>query len=216
MHKLQLNGGKEMTQDKWLDWAVRLQAIAQTGLAYGKDVYDIERFEEVRQIAAEMLVEPSGQPLEVVKELFCNESGYQTPKLDTRAAIFQDNKILLVQENDGLWSLPGGWCDVDQSVKDNVIKEVKEEAGLEVEAKRVVAILDKHKNNPAKSAHRVTKVFILCKVIGGEFQPNLETIGSAYFELNDLPQLSLGRNTPEQIALCFEACHAKHWETRFD
>lgn len=216
MHKLQLNGGKEMTQGKWLDWAVRLQAIAQTGLAYGKDVYDIERFEEVRQIAAEMLVEPSGQPLEVVKELFCNESGYQTPKLDTRAAIFQDNKILLVQENDGLWSLPGGWCDVDQSVKDNVIKEVKEEAGLEVEAERVVAILDKHKNNPAKSAHRVTKVFILCKVIGGEFQPNLETIGSAYFELNDLPQLSLGKNTPEQIALCFEASHAKHWETRFD
>ncbi|HFI0666691.1 TPA: NUDIX hydrolase N-terminal domain-containing protein [Streptococcus suis] len=208
-----------MTQDKWLDWAVRLQAIAQTGLAYGKDVYDIERFEEVRQIAAEMLVEPSGQPLEVVKELFCNESGYQTPKLDTRAAIFQDNKILLVQENDGLWSLPGGWCDVDQSVKDNVIKEVKEvkeEAGLEVEAERVVAILDKHKNNPAKSAHRVTKVFILCKVIGGEFQPNSETIGSAYFELNDLPQLSLGKNTPEQIALCFEASHAKHWETRFD
>ncbi|HFI0504613.1 TPA: NUDIX hydrolase N-terminal domain-containing protein [Streptococcus suis] len=205
-----------MTQDKWLDWAVRLQAIAQTGLAYGKDVYDIERFEELRKIAAEMLVEPSGQPLEVVKELFCNESGYQTPKLDTRAAIFQDNKILLVQENDGLWSLPGGWCDVDQSVKDNVIKEVKEEAGLEVEAERVVAILDKHKNNPAKSAQRVTKVFILCKVIGGEFQPNLETIGSAYFELNDLPQLSLGKNTPEQIALCFEACHAKHWETRFD
>ncbi|HFU3820889.1 TPA: NUDIX hydrolase N-terminal domain-containing protein [Streptococcus suis] len=205
-----------MTQDKWLDWAVRLQAIAQTGLAYGKDVYDIERFEELRKIAAEMLVEPSGQPLEVVKELFCNESGYQTPKLDTRAAIFQDNKILLVQENDGLWSLPGGWCDVNQSVKDNVIKEVKEEAGLEVEAERVVAILDKHKNNPAKSANRVTKVFILCKVIGGEFQPNLETIGSAYFELNDLPQLSLGKNTPEQIALCFEACHAKHWETRFD
>ncbi|WP_313094242.1 NUDIX hydrolase [Streptococcus parasuis] len=205
-----------MTQDKWLDWAVRLQAIAQTGLAYGKDVYDIERFEEVRQIAAEMLVEPSGQPLEVVKELFCNESGYQTPKLDTRAAIFQDNKILLVQENDGLWALPGGWCDLDQSVKDNVIKEVKEAAGLEVEAERVVAILDKHKNNPAKSAHRVTKVFILCKVIGGEFQPNLETIGSAYFELNDLPQLSLGKNTPEQIALCFEASHAKHWETRFD
>lgn len=216
MRKLQLNGGKEMMQDKWLDWAVRLQAIAQTGLAYGKDVYDIERFEEVRQIAAEILVEPSGQPLEVLKELFCNESGYQTPKLDTRAAIFQDNKILLVQENDGLWSLPGGWCDVDQSVKDNVIKEVKEEAGLEVEAERVVAILDKHKNNPAKSAHRVTKVFILCKVIGGEFQPNLETIGSAYFELNDLPQLSLGKNTPEQIALCFEASHAKHWETRFD
>lgn len=95
-----------MSQDKWLEWAVRLQALAQTGLAYGKDVYDLERFEEIREIAAEMLIEPSGQPLEVVKDLFCNESGYQTPKLDTRAAIFQDNKILLVQENDGLWSLP--------------------------------------------------------------------------------------------------------------
>lgn len=87
-----------------------LQALAQTGLAYGKDIYDMERFEEIRQIAAEMLVEPSGQPLEVVTDLFCNETGYQTPKLDTRAAIFQEDKILLVQENDGLWSLPGGDC----------------------------------------------------------------------------------------------------------
>lgn len=125
-------------------------SLGSDRLGLWKDVYDMERFEEIRQIAAEMLVEPSGQPLEVVKDLFCNETGYQTPKLDTRAAIFQEDKILLVQENDGLWSLPGGWCDVDQSVKDNVVKEVKEEAGLDVEAQRVVAILDKHKNNPAK------------------------------------------------------------------
>jgi hypothetical protein len=118
---------------------------------------------------------------------------------------------------DGTFSAPlKAWLRLFIKQKNGALKEVKEEAGLEVEAERVVAILDKHKNNPAKSAHRVTKVFILCKVIGGEFQPNLETIGSAYFELNDLPQLSLGKNTPEQIALCFEACHAKHWETRFD
>ncbi|MGQ7461292.1 NUDIX hydrolase N-terminal domain-containing protein [Streptococcus suis] len=205
-----------MSQDKWLEWAVRLQALAQTGLAYGKDVYDIERFEEIRQIAAEMLVEPSGQPLEVVKDLFCNETGYQTPKLDTRAAIFQEDKILLVQENDGLWSLPGGWCDVDQSVKDNVVKEVKEEAGLDVEAQRVVAILDKHKNNPAQSAHRVTKVFILSRLLGGEFQTNSETVASGFFSLNDLPPLYLGKNTPEQLALCLEASQSEHWETRFD
>lgn len=205
-----------MSQDKWLEWAVRLQALAQTGLAYGKDVYDMERFEEIRQIAAEMLVEPSGQPLEVVNDLFCNETGYQTPKLDTRAAIFQEDKILLVQENDGLWSLPGGWCDVDQSVKDNVVKEVKEEAGLDVEAQRVVAILDKHKNNPAKSAHRVIKVFILCRLLGGEFQPNSETVASGFFSLDDLPPLSFGKNTAEQLALCLEASRSEHWETRFD
>ncbi len=203
-------------QDKWLEWAVRLQAIAQAGLAYGRDVYDIERFEEIRQIAAEMLVEPSGQPLEVVKELFCKEAGYQTPKLDTRAAIFQDGKILLVQEKDGLWALPGGWCDVDQSVKDNVVKEVKEEAGLDVEVERVVAILDKAKNNPSKSAIRVTKVFLLCRCLGGSFQPNIETVASGYFALDNLPALSLTKNTPEQLALCFEASQAQHWETRFD
>ena len=203
-------------EDKWLDWAIRLQALAQTGLAYGKDLYDIERFKEIRQIAAEMLVEPSGMPLEEVKELFCSESGYQTPKLDTRAAIFQDGKILLVQENDGYWALPGGWCDVDQSVKDNVIKEVYEEAGLLVEAERVVAILDKHKSNPSRSAQRITTVFILCKVISGTFQPNIETVASAYFALDSLPSLSVSKNTVAQIRLCFEANQSQHWETVFN
>ncbi|MGT2675651.1 NUDIX hydrolase, partial [Streptococcus rupicaprae] len=139
--------------DKWLDWAVRLQALAQNGLAYTTNAFDKERFDEIRQIAAEILVEPSGHPLEVVTDLFASETGYQTPKLDTRAAIFQEGKILLVQEADGLWSLPGGWCDVDCSAMDNTIKEVKEEAGLDVEAYRLVAILDKHKNQPSRSAH---------------------------------------------------------------
>lgn len=100
-----------MTEDsKWLEWATRLQTLAQNGLAYSKDEFDIERFQEIRQIAAEMLVTPSGMPLEKVKDLFCNETGYQTPKLDTRAAIFKDNMILLVQEKNGLWALPGGYC----------------------------------------------------------------------------------------------------------
>ncbi|MBF0778924.1 NUDIX hydrolase N-terminal domain-containing protein [Streptococcus cuniculi] len=202
--------------NNWLKWAVRLQALAQTGLAYGKDVYDIERFEEIRQIAAEMLVEPSGLPLEQVEELFCNETGYQTPKLDTRAAIIQDKKILLVQENDGLWSLPGGWCDVDCSAMENVVKEVREESGLEVEVLRLVAILDKAKSNPSRSAHHVTKVFYLCRALGGAFQANSETVASAYFALEDLPALSVGKNTAEQIALCFEAHQAEHWEARFE
>ncbi|MBF0776731.1 ADP-ribose pyrophosphatase [Streptococcus azizii] len=206
-----------MTREtNWLKWAVRLQALAQAGLAYSKDVYDIERFEEIRQIAAEMLVEPSGLPLAQVEALFCNESGYQTPKLDTRAAIIEGQKILLVQENDGLWSLPGGWCDVDQSTMENTVKEVREEAGLDVEVVRLVAVLDKMKSNPSRSAHHVTKVFYLCRSLGGQFQANSETLTSAYFSLGDLPTLSLGKNTVEQIALCFEAYQAEHWETRFE
>ena len=203
-------------KDQWLEWAIRLQSLAQNGLAYSKDVFDIQRFEEIRQIAAEMLVTPSGLPLEKVEELFCNESGYQTPKIDTRAAIIEDGKILLVQESDGRWALPGGWCDVDQSVMDNTIKEVREEAGLDVRAEKVIAILDKAKNNPARSAHRVTKVFILCKSLGGSFVPNVETVASDYFALDELPVLSEGKTTAQQIALCFEAAADEHWQTRFD
>ena len=100
---------------QWLDLIVELQSLAQAGLTYGKDVYDRERYERIRDISAEMMADISDMPLEKVKELFCNETGYQTPKIDTRAAIFKDDKILLVHENNGTWSLPGGWCDVNVS-----------------------------------------------------------------------------------------------------
>lgn len=90
----------------WLDWAVKLQSIAQAGLTYGKDKFDIERYEEIRKISAEIVAHKTELPLEKVTELFCNENGYQTPKIDTRAAVFKDTKILLVKENNGTWSLP--------------------------------------------------------------------------------------------------------------
>ena len=117
---------------QWLKWAVELQALAQAGLFYGRDKYDRERYQRIRDIAAEMMARETRLPLERVKDLFCGETGYQTPKLDTRAAVFQEGKILLVQEEDGRWSLPGGWADVDISVGENTVKEVKEEAGLDV------------------------------------------------------------------------------------
>ena len=109
---------------------MELQSLAQAGIHYTKDPYDEERFERIREIAAEMIAHKSEIPLDKVKDLFCCEIGYQTPKLETRAAVFQDGKILLVQENDGKWSLPGGWCDVNISARENTVKEVKEEAGL--------------------------------------------------------------------------------------
>ena len=100
----------------WLKWAVELQALAQAGLQYGHDKFDLERYERIRDIAAQMVAHQTDLPLKKVKDLFCNETGYQTPKLDSRAAVFQGDKILLVQENDGRWSLPGGWVFVDFSV----------------------------------------------------------------------------------------------------
>ena len=113
--------------EKWLQWAIELQSLAQAGLTYGKDVYDKERYERIREISAEMLSYKTDISIEKVKDLFCNEHGYQTPKLDTRAAIFSDEKILLVKEKNGKWSLPGGWVDVNLSIKENTVKEVKEE-----------------------------------------------------------------------------------------
>ena len=119
-----------MKQEQWLDWAIELQSLAQAGLTYGRDVYDLERYQRLRDIAAEMLASQTDLPLEQVKTLFCNETGYQTPKVDTRAAVFREGRILLVRENDGAWSLPGGWCEVNLSIGENAERETLEEAGL--------------------------------------------------------------------------------------
>lgn len=156
--------------ERWLKWAIELQSIAQAGLTYGKDIYDHERYERIREISAEIISHMSDISLEKVKDLFCNESGYQTPKLDTRAAIFEDGKILLVRENNGKWSLPGGWCDVNVSVRENTVKEVKEESGLDVVADKIIAIQDRSKHNLPVYAYGVCKIFVQCSVIGGKFE----------------------------------------------
>ncbi len=200
----------------WLEWAVELQSLAQSGLYYGKDVYDRERYARIREIAAEMVSRQSEIPLETVKTLFCSEFGYQTPKLDCRAAVFEDGKILMVRENNGLWALPGGWVDAGLSVKENVIKEVREEAGLKVTADRVIAVQDREKHNRPVYAYKICKIFVLCTAIGGSFKENIETVESRYFALDELPPLSEDRNTAEQIAMCFEAYGAERWETVLD
>ena len=203
-------------QEKWLAWAVELQSLAQAGLYYGKDPFDRQRYQRVREIAAEMVAEQSQIPLETVQNLFCSERGYQTPKLDCRAAIFQEDKILLVKENGGTWSLPGGWVDVDLSVKENVIKEVREEAGLDVTADLVIAVQDREKHNLPVYAYKVCKIFILCTVMGGAFQPNPETVESGYFGLDELPVLAEEKVNTEQIRMCFQAYHIKNWKTLLD
>lgn len=202
--------------EKWLEWAVELQSIAQTGLFYGKDPFDMERYQRIRDIAAEMISFKTEIPLEKVKDLFCCETGYQTPKLDTRAAIFKEDKILLVKEKNGTWSLPGGWVDVNVSVKENVVKEVKEEAGLDVTPELVIAVQDREKHNLPVYAYKVCKIFVLCSVLGGAFQKNTETTESRYFGLEELPLLAVEKNNEEQVRMCFEAYHAENWKTQID
>lgn len=203
-------------RENWLNWAEELQSLAQAGLHYGKDPFDRERYQRIREIAAEMVACRTDLPVEKVRELFCNETGYQTPKLDTRAAVFHQGKLLLVRENTGKWALPGGWVDVDQSVYENTVKEVWEEAGLEVEPVRLIAVQDREKHNRPLYAWRVCKIFVLCRLRGGSFRPNLETTASGYFALEELPPLAEEKVNREQIALCFQAEEAEHWETLFD
>lgn len=202
--------------EKWLEWAIELQSIAQAGITYGKDIYDRERYERIREISAEIIAYKTDISTEKVRNLFCNESGYQTPKLDTRAAIFENGKILLVKENTGKWSLPGGWVEVNLSIKENTIKEVKEEAGLDITADRIIAIQDRAKHNLPIYAYGVCKIFVLCTVIGGEFKENIETTEFSYFSENELPELATEKNTEEQIKMCFEACRTDTWTVIFD
>ncbi len=202
---------------KWTEVAIRIQSIAQAGLAYGENEYDRERYEELRKIAAEMISYETEMPIEKVTAFFCNETGYQTPKVDTRAAVFEDGKILLVHEKNGTWSLPGGWCDVDQSVASNVIKETREEAGLLVTADKLIAVQDWRKHNKCNLPYGVVKIFVLCTPEGGSFHENIETTETQYFGRDELPsQLAVEKTTAEQIQMCFDAYENKDWQTQFD
>ena len=203
-------------KEPWLKWAMEIQSIAQIGLTYTKDEYDKERYEQLRNIASEMLSYKTDIPVDKVKNLFCNEQGYQTPKLDTRAAIFKDDKILLVHEKNGFWSLPGGWVDILESIESNTIKEVKEEAGLDVVAKKVIAIQDRNKHNTPIYPYGVCKVFVECEVMGGEFVENIETVEIGYFSIDNLPKLAEEKCTPKQVEMCFEAKNTKNWQVYFD
>lgn len=202
--------------NKWVQWAIELQAIAQIGLTYSKDIFDHERYRRIREISAEIMSEKSSLNLEVVKDLFCNETGFQTPKLDTRAAIIKEDRILLVRENNGKWSLPGGWVDVNESIKSNIIKEVKEESGYIANPLKIIAIQDRNKHNKPIYAYGVCKVFVLCDVDNSPFKNNIETTERRFFSIHEIPELAEEKNTFYQIEMCFNAYYDKTWTTLFD
>ncbi|WP_028042170.1 NUDIX hydrolase N-terminal domain-containing protein [Candidatus Stoquefichus massiliensis] len=206
-----------MANNQLLDDIIEMQSLAQAGLYYGHDKFDLERYERIRELAADMLAICLEMPVSKIKDVFCHEEGYQTPKLDTRAAIFNEmGEILLVQENDGLWSLPGGWVDMNTSIKENTEKEVKEEAGLDVKAIKIIAIMDRDKHNLPRYLYKVIKVFVMCEVISGHFEENIETIQCQYFAAQQLPELSTAKNNKKQIEMCFESYHHQNWQTYFD
>ena len=204
--------------DVWKQWAQELQFLAQCSLAYSKDKFDRERSERIREIACEMLSFKYDLPLEKIKMDFAGEIGYQTPKVETRAAVIKDNKILLVKEQfDGKWALPGGYQDVNMSIRENVIKESSEEAGAVVNPIKVVAVLDYNRHHHVNFPSGMVKIFVLCEYINHSFNENTETLGAEFYSLDDLPELSLTRTTKKQLEMCFE-CYKdpENWDTIFD
>lgn len=198
--------------------ARRLQAIAQTGLTYTEGIYDRERYLELTELAAELMHACTDLPVARVRELFARQTGYATPKVDVRAAVFQRDRILLVQESeDGLWTLPGGWADVNDAPSEAVRREVREEAGLEVRVTKLAMLLDRslHPHQPPFPFH-VYKLFFLCEPLGGTLQPGLETRAAAFFPRHELPPLSRTRVLPEQIHRLFEHARRPDLPTEFD
>lgn len=204
-------------EPKWLEWAKLLQSIAQAGLTYSKDIYDIERFEQIRDISVDILAQYTDIDHQKIQDLFTNESGYATPKVDIRAVVFKDEKILMVRENqDGYWALPGGWGDIGFTPSEVAVKEVKEEAGLDVKATKLIAVLDKKCHPHPPSAYYVYKMFIQCEIVGGQLQQGIETSEVAFFSEDTLPPLSVARNTLSQIQLAFQHLHNPQTPVQLD
>lgn len=203
---------------QWLQWAQRLQAIAQNGITYAQDPFDLERYQQLRTIAAEMMAAGADVTVERIEQLFAAELGYATPKVDTRGVVFRDGALLLVREaSDGRWSLPGGWADLYDAPSENVVREVFEESGFETRAVKLLAVFDRSRH-PHVPVHpyRLYKMFFRCEIVGGAPRNSIETAGVDFFWEDALPELSIGRVTPGQIARMFEHDRNPDLPTDFD
>jgi ADP-ribose pyrophosphatase YjhB (NUDIX family) len=196
-----------------------MQALAQSGLTYARDPYDVERYEALRALAAEVLAAHGGVSREAVHALFAADVGYATPKLDVRGVVFRDDGALLFvrERSDGGWTLPGGWVDVGEAPSEAVEKEVQEESGYVVRATKVLALLDRDRHGHPPHAHHIWKVFIRCSLVGGAAaRPGLETEGVGFFHADAIPPLSLTRTVPAEIARMFKHYAHPDWPTDFD
>jgi ADP-ribose pyrophosphatase YjhB (NUDIX family) len=205
-------------EPRWVGWGRELQAIGQTGLHFSDSEYDRERYRKILEVSVEIVAHSSGQSPALIRGMFENQTGYATPKVDVRGVVFRDNKLLLVQErSDGLWTLPGGWADVNDSPSSAVEREIVEESGFQAKAERIIAVLDRAKQgNPPPFPFHVYKIFVLCRLLGGEARTSTETTGVEFVGENEIPPLSLTRNTLKQIQFCFEARQNPYNPCKFD
>lgn len=208
-----------MTDPKWLDRVRQVQALAQDGLAYSQNPFDRERYHALQSLAARIMADYSSTDFEKVDGLFTHEAGYATPKLDCRGVVFHDGRLLLVKElADGGWTLPGGWVDVGEPPSRAVEREVLEESGYQVKARKLLALDDRadpRHGHPPYIFHTY-KMFILCDLLGGAPADSIETRGAAFYAEDEIPPLSTMRVSREQIQRMFAHLHNPLLPTEFD
>jgi ADP-ribose pyrophosphatase YjhB (NUDIX family) len=202
----------------WLNWAKKLQAIAQNGLTFNKDPYDIERYKAIREMALEIMAQEAKTDITQLQNIFLTEVGYATPKVDVRGVVFRDEALLLVKERtDGGWTLPGGWADVGDSPSEAVVREIYEESGYQTQVVKLLAVYDRSKHDHPPSVHHIYKLFFQCQLLGGSATTSIETEEVAFFREDEIPeQLSQGRVTPAQIKRMFEHSRHPEWQTDYD
>jgi ADP-ribose pyrophosphatase YjhB (NUDIX family) len=200
-----------------LDWARKVQAIAQTGLAFTHDPFDRDRYTQLTELVASILSSELDIPLARAKGFWEGEEGYATPKVDVRGGIFEGDRVLLVRErSDGKWTLPGGWVDVNDSPSEAVAREIFEESGYRARAVKLAALIDKSRHPHPPGIHHIFKLFFLCERTGGEAALSIETDAVQFFAVQALPELSTGRVLASQIERLYQ--HQLHPElpTDFD
>lgn len=201
----------------WLQWTKKLQAIAQNGLAYTDNPFDVERYQALRDIAVDIMARGTDADRDMVRDLFAGESGYATPKVDVRGVAFREDAILLVKEReDELWTLPGGWADVGVSPKESVEREVYEESGYRARATKLLAVFDRNKHPHTPKPYHVYKLFFGCELVGGTPSQSVETSDVGFFGEGQIPELSISRVTPDQITRMFEHLRNPDMPTDFD
>lgn len=194
----------------WLVWAREIQATAQTGLAFCRDPYDQERYQALGRLAARIMAEHTGADLRRIEDLFAAESGYASPKVGVRGAVFDDaGRVLMVRESAdaGRWTLPGGWAEVNQTPAESVVREIYEESGYHARPVKLAAVWDRARQRHPPAPYSVVRLFFVCALEGGEARTSLETSEVGWFAEDAIPaDLSAGRVLPEQIARMFT-----HW-----
>lgn len=201
----------------WLTSIKSIHAIAKSGLHFTEGEYDRDRYVQLKEIAENLLEESTNLPIDKIRIALDGDKGYVTPKVDVRGVVFKEDKVLLIKEKiDEKWALPGGWADVGYSPSEIAEKEVYEEARVKVKPNRLLAVLDKAKHKHPQDIYYTYKIFILCEYIEGDPTPGMETLDAQFFRRNELPELSLGRNTKDQILMMFEYLDNPLKEVTFD